>query len=256
MIKAFWLLGILALLLGIVLTGCESDAQRIRATNEALDPPVATNTPVPRPTATSTPLVAEIHSLDLQDGDCINSTLPEGIDVESVDIVTCDEPWQYRVLNTIEVARSGSYPGEEVFTREALANCDKRSIWWLYPTRESWNQGDRVVSCLQESFGLSTSDPAKLDRMVGYQALRAGECYNDVPESDYFLAEVVSCSGEWEYRVTNRFEITRSGSFPGEDFIDQEAYERCEEPYDFYLFPSSETWTYGDRVVLCIEEGS
>ena len=253
--KVLRLLLAMGLMAVVFVAGCQSDAQRIRATNEALDPPVATNTPVSRATATSTPLIAEIDAIDLQDGDCINSTLPEGIHVESVEIVTCDEPWQYRVLNTLEVSQSGTYPGEVVFTREALANCDKRSSWWLYPTSESWNQGDRAVSCLQVSFGLSTSDPAKLDRMVGYQALRAGECYNDAPESDYFLAEVVSCSGKWEYRVTNRFDIARTGSFPGDDFIDQEAYERCEEPYDFYLPPNLESWELSDRTVLCIEEG-
>ena len=253
--KAFWLLGVLVLLVAVVAMGCQSDAQRIRATNEAIAPPVATNTPVPRATATSTPLTAQIDAVDLQDGDCINSTLPEGIDVESVEIVTCHEPWQYRILNTLEVARSGGYPGEVIFTQEALANCDRQSSWWLYPTRESWNQGDRAVSCLQVSYGLSTSDPAKLDRMVGYQALRAGECYNDAPESDYFLAEVVSCSGNWEYRVTNRFDIARTGSFPGDEFIDQEAYERCEEPYDSYLPPSPESWELGDSTVLCLEEG-
>ena len=253
--KFFWVFCALAALLTLTLVGCQTDTQRIRATNEAIAPPAATNTPVPRATATSTPLIAEIDAIELQDGDCINSTLPEGISIETVEIVPCNGPWQYRVLNTLEVSQSDTYPGEVVFTREALANCDKRSSWWLYPTSESWNQGDRAVSCLQVSFGLSTSDPAQLDRMVGYQALRAGECYNDAPESDYFLAEVVSCSGKWEYRVTNRFDIARTGSFPGDDFIDQEAYERCEEPYDFYLPPNLESWELSDRTVLCIEEG-
>ena len=253
--KVLRLLLAMGLMAVVFVAGCQSDAQRIRATNEALDPPVATNTPVPRPTATNTPLVAEIDAIDLQDGDCINSTILDGIDIESVEIVPCDEPWQFRVLNTIEVTQTGSYPGEASFSREVFENCDRRHSFLLFPTRESWNLGDRAINCLQESFGLSVSDPAKLDRLVGYETLLTGECYNDAPETDYFLAEVVSCSGNWEYRVTNRFDIARTGSFPGDEFIDQEAYERCEEPYDSYLPPSPESWELGDSTVLCLEEG-
>ena len=253
--KVLRLLLAMGLMAVVFVAGCQSDAQRIRATNEALDPPVATNTPVPRPTATNTPLVAEIDAIDLQDGDCINSSLPEGVSIYSVDIVPCNGPWQYRALNSFDVANIGGYPGVNYFSQQANERCDRRFSFLLYPLAESWTLGHGTVNCLQESFGLSVNDPAKLDRMVGYQALRAGECYNDAPESDYVLAEVVSCSGKWEYSVTNRFDIARTGSFPGDDFFDQEAYERCEEPYDSYLPPSPESWELGDSTVLCLEEG-
>ena len=67
-------LGLLALM-----AACNSDAQRIRDINQV----IAT------PSATATAISAEIDSLEIQEGDCINSTLPEGIDIESVVIVPC-----------------------------------------------------------------------------------------------------------------------------------------------------------------------
>ena len=245
--KSIWIPSILTLLLAAFLVGCQSDVQRIRATNEALH--------TPGPTATSTPLIAEIPSIDIEEGDCINSTLPEGVTFESVEIVSCAETWEYRTLNLIQVRRSGSYPGEDFFDEQVYEHCDPRTTNYIYPASESWAQGGRRIACLQQSFGLSVSDPAKLDRLVGYENLRAGECYNEAPETDFHLVELVNCSGEWEYRVTSLFEIADLDSFPGEDSIEQEAYDRCEEPYDSYLFPSLETWELGDRVVLCIEEG-
>ena len=72
-------MGVLTLMLFLTIIGCTSDAQNIRATNEA----AAT------PPATSTPLSAEIGWTEIRDGDCINSRIPEGIDIESVVIVPC-----------------------------------------------------------------------------------------------------------------------------------------------------------------------
>ncbi len=141
------------------------------------------------------------------------------------------------------------------FVQQANQNCDRRYTYFLYPLRESWMLGDREVDCLQESFGLSVADPTKLDRLVNYLQLRSGDCYNEASETDQHIAEIVNCSEDWEYRVTNRFDVTDSGAFPGDDFINKQAFERCNEPYDFYLRPSEESWKLGDKAVLCIEEG-
>ena len=46
--------------------------------------------------------------------------------------------------------------------------------------------GDRTVSCLQESFGLSVVDPDKLDRLVRVNTANAGECFNEAPETGWF----------------------------------------------------------------------
>ena len=202
-------ISLITLMLALAILGCTSDAQNIRATNEAGATPAATSTPLSaesgsteirstnepptappatstpinaendsedaqniratneaaaKPTATSTPLSAEIGSTDIRDGDCITSKLPEGIDINSVVIVPCSGDWQYRVLNSITVDGIDSYPGEAMFGQRAYDECDRRSTYTLFPTPESWALGDRRITCLQESFGLALTDPAKLDR--------------------------------------------------------------------------------------------
>ena len=64
--------------------------QRIREINEVLATPVAERTP----------LSAKITTTEIREGDCINSTLPEGISIETVVIVPCAGTRQYRVLNS------------------------------------------------------------------------------------------------------------------------------------------------------------
>ena len=76
--------GVLVLVMSLALVSCDSEAQRIREINEVLATPVAERTP----------LSAEITTTEIQDGDCINSTLPEGISIETVVIVPCAGTWQ------------------------------------------------------------------------------------------------------------------------------------------------------------------
>ena len=359
MINKIWIAWVLALLAAAIAIGCQSDASRIRATNEAIDRPNPTATSAPMPTATSESLSADIRSVDIQEGDCINSTLPEGITFYSVEIVPCTDAWQYRTLNLVSIKRSGGYPGIDYFLQRALEGCDPRVTAYVYPFSEAWEQGERTIACLQDSFGLSQDDPekldrlfnpyslnigdcfnlavetggrlaelvscsgeweyralnsfevdiagnypgeealraqalikcdrrsnipyippleswelgeqtvlcaqesfglstrdlSKLDRLVGYNSLRFGECFNDAPETRNEQVELVSCSGDWAYRVANRIDVTESGTYPGEDFFEQQAFEGCPESFDFYYYPSSETWEFGDRAVLCIEQG-
>ena len=242
--NALGTIGMAFLVALVALMGCESDAQHIRETNAAL----AT------PTKASTSLSAEIDSLEIQDGDCINSTLPEGINIESVVIVPCLETWQYRVLGSFEVADSVRYPGEDFFERQAFETCDRRYSYFLFPIAESWEFGDRKVNCLQESFGLSVSDPEKLDRLVGDVSLESGECYIEAPETGGSLVELVSCSSEWQYRVLGSFEVADSVRYPREEFFSQRAQESCDSRYDYFLFPIAESWMLGDREITCIQE--
>ena len=227
-----------------MLAACNSDAQRIRDINQAY----AT------PSATTTPISAEIDSVEIQEGDCINSTLLEGVDIESVVIVPCPGAWQYRALNTFDITDADDYPGQNYFLRQAHEKCDRRYSLYLRPSPESWAVGDREVVCLQESFGLSTTGKARLDRLVGTQGVRLGECLNDAPETDGLLVEVVDCSGEWQYRALSAFEIADSGRYPGEDHFNQSAYERCDKQYTRFLFPDTDSWAIGDKTVICLQE--
>ena len=226
----------LALMLAFTLVGCQSDADRIRATNEA------------------SALSAEIRTVDIEEGDCINSTLPEGITIESVVIVVCSGPWQYRALNSFEVEGHDSHPGEHVISQLAYERCDRRFNYMLSPLQKSWDLGYRTVDCLQASFGLSVSDPTKLDRLVSSRSLRIGECFNSAPETADLMVELVSCSNEWELRVLNSFDVANVDRYPGENFFQQRAYERCDRRYSYILFPLIESWPLGYRTIDCLQQ--
>ena len=250
--KLFWVFCALAALLALTFIGCQTDTQRIRATNEAIAPPAATNTPVPR--ATSESLSAEISSIDIEEGDCINSTLPEGITFESVEIVPCTQEFQYRTLNMFSLPDSGPYPAQDEFPDQAYQHCDPRFSVYIYPSRESWLQGDKRIACLQESFGLSVSDPAKLDRLLNPFSLGLGSCFNLMAETESPLVERMHCSGEWAYRIVSAFEADDASSYPGEDALAKQAFEKCDRRTNFPYAPVARGWTLGERTVLCTQE--
>ena len=237
-------MGMVAFLVSLALISCESDAQHIRETNAALS----------MPTNTAEALSAKIDAIEIQDGDCIDSKIPEGIDIESVVIVPCSGTWHYRAVNSIDVADSSGYPGGEFFAQRAFESCDRRYTTYLYPTVESWSNDDRNITCLQESFGLSVADPAKLDRLVSSYSLTTGECFSDAPETDGILVELVECSGEWQSKVINNFRVAAFDRYPGEDFFAQRAFESCDRRYTTYLYPTVESWSNEDRNILCLQE--
>ena len=239
--RIIYALSIAAALL-LAFAACESDAQRIRATNEAAATPAAERTPIS----------AEIDTTDIQDGDCINSTLTEGVSIESVVIVTCSGNWQYRALNSFALARSGSFPGEAFIIREANKRCDRRYTDLLYPEAESWSYGDRKVTCLQESFGLSATDRTKLDRLVDIDFLAVGDCFNEAPETGDLLVELVDCFGDWEFQIADIFSVSKDDGYPGNNYFQLQADQNCGDSWDIYYSPNAETWRYGDREVICV----
>ena len=260
------LIGVMALASLVLLAACESDADRIRSVNEADRTQTASSaatptlTPLSAATPTPTPLSAKIDTVDIEDGDCIDSTLGQGVSIESVVIVPCSGSWQYRVVNSFTVDHSSDYPGEGYFATLALERCDRRFTNFLYPLRESWGAlggslAQREVNCLQQSFGLSVIDPQKLDRLVDPKSLQVGECFNGAPETAGLQFEVVECSGDWEYRILSSMAVTDSAQYPAEDHFSSLASERCDRRFAQSLFPTSESWQQGDRTLSCLQMG-
>ncbi len=188
------------------------------------------------------------------EGDCIKSTIPEEITIETIVIVPCDGEWQYRVVDSFD-AVGESYPSEIEFGRQAFDNCDRHYTFILFPEEEAWSSTlwtHRQVDCLQESFGLSLTDPAKLDRLVSLESLEAGQCFNDAPETDALQVEIVSCTGAWDYQVVDIVPLPEDDSFPGDGYIEGRAEQDCGANTDYYFYPTYETWTIGDRQILCV----
>ena len=122
------------------MAACADDAQTVREANQT--PAVSTSaaeTPTPS---------AEIHVTELKDGDCVNSTLPEGISVDTVVIVPCTGDWQFRVLRSFEAADAEAFPDESFFHSQVSENCVRETFSYLSPSAEGWEQGDRTITCL------------------------------------------------------------------------------------------------------------
>ena len=187
----------------------------------------------------------------LTDEECFNLA-PETNDV-LVELVDCSSIWQYRVLNSFAVDDLGQYPGEALFYQRAYDDCDRRYTDAQFPSEDTWLSGDRRVTCVQESFGLSITDPPKLDRLVNGSKLKLGECFNEALEAENAMMEVVSCSGEWEFKVVGSLLVPRDGTFPSEQYIKELANQECETSSDFYFSPAAETWSLGDRAIICVK---
>ncbi len=143
---------VLFALLAITLSmaACEDDAQTVREANQ---------TPAVSTTTAETPIPsAEIHVTELKEGDCVNSTLPEGIIIDTVVIVPCSGDWQYRVLRSFQAADAKALPDERFFLSQVSENCDRETYSYLSPSAEGWEQGDRTITCLQLAPELVISD--------------------------------------------------------------------------------------------------
>ena len=135
---------LLAVMLGVVACG-GSDAERVREASE--DTAVADGS-----------VSADIGVLELQEGDCIVSGIDAGTRVEAVTIVPCSDAWQHRVTAVFDVADADQYPGEVAVRGEAARKCGS-DAYYLYPTTESWDLGDREIVCLEEPPAPSTTLP-------------------------------------------------------------------------------------------------
>ena len=61
----------------------------------------------------------------------------------------CTGSWDYKVLDEINVTWSGGYPPAFYLESQASERCPLAMDYFLYPTLETWELGDRNIACLQ-----------------------------------------------------------------------------------------------------------
>lgn len=99
-------------------------------------------------------------------GDCL-SEIPDGDRVRTVKTVGCDEPHRGEVFAVLTMP-DGDFPGQDAVTEYAnrcapeLASYspdamtdDTVQLYVLFPTEETWSDGDRAVTCV------ATLDPPR-----------------------------------------------------------------------------------------------
>ncbi|MCL1692644.1 MAG: septum formation family protein [Actinomycetia bacterium] len=101
---------------------------------------------------------------DLRPGDCFDDVIENGEiaeESETLPMVDCDDPHDneaYALYNMDD----GAFPTQAAIDDEAIAKCvplfedyvgseydtSRLDIFWIFPTAESWDEGDREVACV------------------------------------------------------------------------------------------------------------
>ncbi|BCI51332.1 hypothetical protein NIIDNTM18_06100 [Mycolicibacterium litorale] len=100
-----------------------------------------------------------VTATEVKLGDCL-SEIPDGSRVLTVKTVSCDEPHAGEVFAVLTMP-DGDFPGADAVTEYSnrcgpeLANYspaavtdDSVQLYVLYPTEETWADGDRAVTCV------------------------------------------------------------------------------------------------------------
>ena len=111
------------------------------------------------------PNVGRVGANELRVGDCITDAgAPQG-DVTTFNAVTCDKEHNGEVYTLIELEgdEDARYPGMEFVTGKGQRGCRARlrrqltrrafrdrelGYKYVYPTRQSWADGDREITCI------------------------------------------------------------------------------------------------------------
>ena len=242
--------------LALLLMGCTSDAELIREANQAAAlNNESTDAPSIDVQSTKIPESANMSVFEIRDGDCLQMVVPDsGVELESTKIVGCNGPWDYKAINSFVVEDDANYPSDAFFYEQSISQCDRRYSTSMFPTKESWEQRDRTVTCLQESFGLDTTELKTLDAIVNIFTIMEGECANHLPISGYSMVELVDCQEDWDFRVVNSFSLA-DGPFPGDVYVESQADSDCGVDANNFYSPTVESWEgFGDRRVVCVYE--
>ena len=110
----------------------------------------------------ATPVAGPVSAKDLTVGTCISDANSTTGDVTTFDAVACNKPHDGEVFTIIEL-EGERYPGTKFVTGKGQRGCRARlrrqatakqfrdrllGYKFVYPTRQSWEQGDREVTCL------------------------------------------------------------------------------------------------------------
>lgn len=180
---------------------------------------------------------------DLEVGDCIvppDTTSDEEL-VGSVESVDCSEPHDGEVTAVFDLDLDvDEYPGADRVSELALEGCPDKSSTVLYPSEESWGEGDREAVCILESiFDLNEGD------CINYPTGTAGEVLSGVKRLD--------CADPHDAEVIGLLDMP-DGDFPGEDEATDYALANCPAEFDNFLGPTEESWSQGDREIVCLDE--
>jgi len=163
---------------------------------------------------------------DLEVGDCIvppETEAGETIEVGRVKKVDCSAPHDGEVTAVFDVELD-EYPGDTALFDMVIERCPERSSTAIYPTEETWGNGDREAVCILESlFDLSVGDCIVYPDAEEVTGIRRADC-----------------SETHDGEVIDLLEMA-DGDYPGDDGIAEYADANCPEEAEFHFTPTEES---------------
>jgi hypothetical protein len=133
-----------------------------------------------------------------------------------------------------------------------MRGCPDDTDTFLTPDAATWPSGDREVICLAE--GGDGSDSRLGDSLSPFDLLE-GDCLDTDGSGSFDTVVLVACSGPFEFRALNLFEVPDTPNYPGDAFFRDQANERCDNDAATFLFPLQDLWEQGERLVICLARG-
>jgi hypothetical protein len=171
-----------------------------------------------------------------------------------------------RLLNGIVAFYSGESdeldPDMFILNEDLTAASAVVNAGWAYATSAVLRGGEDAVLAYA---GAGVSDPLPVvPADADVFALAAGDCFNDVIESQIDTVPVVDCADPHDNEVYHVVELT-DAEFPGDGLIDSTAGDICldefagfigisyedSEIFASWLVPTASSWGAGDRAVVC-----
>jgi hypothetical protein len=152
----------IVVVLGILVFGGGGDEPYV---TPDVDPPKAQVDPdeLDAPARPRNPDAEAVAGKDLKIGHCLSNATATTRLVTSFDTVDCDKPHDGEVFTIIKLPDTAKFPGKSVVSAKGQRGCSARlrrqltakayrdrqlGYKFVYPTQQSWAQGDREISCL------------------------------------------------------------------------------------------------------------
>ena len=89
--------------------------------------------------------------------------------------------------------------------------------------------------------------------VVSSNSLKMGDCFRDPGISDFIGLTLIPCTEtNGVLRVIGVFTAPDSSTYPGAVLLGRYVSANCPSTTTEYLYPTSESWRAGDRVITCL----
>ncbi|GAA0591647.1 hypothetical protein GCM10009546_62480 [Actinomadura livida] len=215
----------------------------------------------------------------LRTGDCFTGFEGDTTKI-LVTALPCSRPHDGEVVAKLRLSGK-AHPGDEKVSEQADNACFEKSLqlqksrhskdlepYNLWPSRTSWDAGDREVVCLMRYTGSGTLTSPLRETIDAsrklWDELTAGDCLGKWDDESY-TQRTVSCTDPYWIQVYATFPL-KAGPYPGQKAMDRTAQRGCERRQEkvfrghrlpdlmWWLYPEEVEWDAGHRTAVCFAE--